>query len=830
MDFLRFDSARAHHWPEDVAWLRALAASLVRDPEEASDLAGEVWVEALRRLPSADEQRSLRPWLSVVLRRLVVRRRRERVARTGRERQVARPEAVPGADRAIEQVEFQRLLADAVLALDEPYRSAVVLRHLERLSPAEIAERQQCSVEAARQRVARGLRRLRVRLDREFDGGRDAWMAVLVPFAHTGAPHAAGTALGAGVIGGKLALGLALAAAASFLWWWLPGSGKEPTAFAVLEQEPSPAGSISTGSPASAQAGGSGTDIPATTAQRVQASRLVAGHVVDSTGMAVPGARLEFLSLKDESSVAASALSDGTGSFQSDLGNAWLAGRQLEILASSDDAGFLPTSTFVDPSEPVRIVLRRGARVEVRVIASDGAVPSGDVWLSLGRGEQFQWEFASVRLELDEDGVARSGPLQPARLARVRVDAWDHAVTEFLRTDELVADTTLRIEVRVAPGVRIRGEVLDERTRRPVQGAVVRAESSTATERFRERSDTSDEQGRFEIRGVSPSGRTFVAAMPVLGDVYRLDVEAAGYAFPPARRLVGWHAANALPPEVIDDVELLLVTVGANLWGTLSWPDGKPSGDTHLVRAFDADGNVFETRSDGPDFAFDSLPAGELRLIATPADDDAPRSLAQAQLRLASGEERELDLVLHRADVVVEGRVLDREGRGLGAVHVSAHAYVQQSGKRTWLAGRTGVTDELGRYRIEGLYPGLCEIQVEPGEAHAHLGFWPPLFRMELDEGRSVRTLDFLAEPAVVYAGRVEPWPAPESSLPVLLELTHPELGPVAAVWVGDDGRFVYPGVFGAAYAIVARQERREVGRLATTPAGASELVVPLSR
>src|SRR5262249_40301187 len=93
----------------------------------------------------------------------------------------------------------------AWLGLAEPYRSAAILRHLDGLSNGEIAARQGCSVEAARQRVARGLAELRDRLAREY-GNRASWCAALARLVR---PGFGSTAVAAGgiVVGAKIVAG-----------------------------------------------------------------------------------------------------------------------------------------------------------------------------------------------------------------------------------------------------------------------------------------------------------------------------------------------------------------------------------------------------------------------------------------------------------------------------------------------------------------------------------------------------------------------------------------------------------------------------------------------
>jgi RNA polymerase sigma-70 factor (ECF subfamily) len=58
----------------------------------------------------------------------------------------------------------QRAVVDAVLALPEPCRVAVLLRFFDELPPREIAERVGAPVETVRTRIKRGIELLRTRL------------------------------------------------------------------------------------------------------------------------------------------------------------------------------------------------------------------------------------------------------------------------------------------------------------------------------------------------------------------------------------------------------------------------------------------------------------------------------------------------------------------------------------------------------------------------------------------------------------------------------------------------------------------------------------------
>jgi hypothetical protein len=71
-------------------------------------------------------------------------------------------------------------LAQLVSALEEPYRSTVLLRYGEELTPAEIARRYGLPAGTVRWRLKQGLDRLRVEMDRA-QGSRRAWAGLASP-------------------------------------------------------------------------------------------------------------------------------------------------------------------------------------------------------------------------------------------------------------------------------------------------------------------------------------------------------------------------------------------------------------------------------------------------------------------------------------------------------------------------------------------------------------------------------------------------------------------------------------------------------------------------
>src|SRR5262245_20592000 len=112
--------------PEDLlahaAWLRRLAESLVHGAADADDLVQETWLSALRHPPAGD--RPVRPWLAQVLRnawRMRLRASGRRVQREADVQDGQRTEAVPSAEVLLERMQTQKLLAELVVELAEPF-------------------------------------------------------------------------------------------------------------------------------------------------------------------------------------------------------------------------------------------------------------------------------------------------------------------------------------------------------------------------------------------------------------------------------------------------------------------------------------------------------------------------------------------------------------------------------------------------------------------------------------------------------------------------------------------------------------------------------------
>lgn len=149
----------------------------------------ETWVDALEHRP--ETATSVRGWLATVLRNNLSKLRRGNANRVSREELVSVTEGVETSTHdVVERAATHRDLVLAVMDLDEPYRSTILLRFFENLSYADIARREGVTRAAVNSRITRGLGLLRHKLEKSY-GDRPAALRALAPLAALCRPEGA---------------------------------------------------------------------------------------------------------------------------------------------------------------------------------------------------------------------------------------------------------------------------------------------------------------------------------------------------------------------------------------------------------------------------------------------------------------------------------------------------------------------------------------------------------------------------------------------------------------------------------------------------------------
>ena len=151
-----------------------IAYSMVRDSDVASDLVQDAFVRAYVNLARCRKRDRFRVWLITLLRNRVfdhLKEKRRRDLSLTDEHVLRRAEAHPAhTPEPDDRHTLRALMDDALAKLSEPLREAFVLRHVEQLSIAEVAELLGTGVSAVKMR----LQRARDQLQRSVTAGLGA--------------------------------------------------------------------------------------------------------------------------------------------------------------------------------------------------------------------------------------------------------------------------------------------------------------------------------------------------------------------------------------------------------------------------------------------------------------------------------------------------------------------------------------------------------------------------------------------------------------------------------------------------------------------------------
>ena len=149
--------------------IHAVCSRLAGNPADAADATQEALIAIVRGLPRFDRRAAPRTWMYRVATNACLDelRRRGRRPRLGLDDAMAeRPDPSPPVDRSVTD---RLTLDDALARLPEEFRVAVVLRDVQGMDYAQIAEVLQIPIGTVRSRIARG----RQALAADLDGNQD---------------------------------------------------------------------------------------------------------------------------------------------------------------------------------------------------------------------------------------------------------------------------------------------------------------------------------------------------------------------------------------------------------------------------------------------------------------------------------------------------------------------------------------------------------------------------------------------------------------------------------------------------------------------------------
>ncbi|HEU4727339.1 MAG TPA: sigma-70 family RNA polymerase sigma factor [Kofleriaceae bacterium] len=638
----------------EIDWVRRLARALVKDAAAADDVAQDAWVLAVQHPPA--EPRPLRPWLSRVVLNVVRMRHRAATRRDAREA-AWQERDVPTPAELVERVELQRAVAGEVLALDEPYRSTVLLAFVEGLPGPEIARRLGVPEGTVRRRLKVAIDRLRDRLAARADRPGRGWLAALAPLVRgpDAGPIAAPIAPLLGAVAMKKLIAVVVLVVLFLLIgaavWWRHRDVRGAPDGAMLAEHAARPGIPARAPPVAAA-------VPPWIAQAGVPGRRVAGHVRSADGP-VAGARVRL------ASVAAPGVPDAL--------------QPVAEQASGPDGGFdfgvQPAAVFTVSAEAPRL-----AAASLGVSVADPRATPDQLELRLGACRS---RLDGTVLDAAGGGIARAR-LFSADLGGAEADATgqyslcmpDHDSVVRVEADGYGTVTlpfhlfgALRRDIVLVPEAVLAGQVVSARGA-PVAGARVIAvpDEGGRVHAASARWVATDRDGRFQIAGLAP-GRFLLHA---IGGGLGTSTPQLAIARP--------ATASSELRLVLDDAFQIrgrVVMAGRPVGGArvAALHTGSPGGVAALSQA---DGS----------FVLSGVTPGTTLLVARPYEVVSPTSLEVPHAPVD-------DLVVEvRALATVHGHVT-RHGQPVAGATVTA--------MRPLLTART---DAGGAFVLEGLAPG----------------------------------------------------------------------------------------------------------------------------
>jgi RNA polymerase sigma factor (sigma-70 family) len=827
------------HLLAQSGWARGLAQRLVRDPELAEDVLQETWVAALERPPS---EGSVRAWLGVVVRNVSLRLRRREAARGEAERRVARREAVAGGQESVERMQLQRLLAEAILALQEPYRSAVILRHLDGLSAAEIAARQGCSDQVARQRVSRGLAQLRAELDRRTSGGRAAWCAALAGAwrlaGNQALPLAAAPAalwIGGAWMGAKLVAAAACVGLAVGAWIWVQRPSAPSSAPAARPSEVLAAMEAPDAPPAPQVAAAQPLPLPIPAAEAAREHvdapapfrTALRGRVLDEHGAGLIGAKVALSPWSPfpvETPAVVETESDSEGVFALELDRERSEELESNVLAfalSAELAGYVPAQIVVGSKRDLELVLVERPVVRGRLLDPHGepAHPPGRVDFSVVDAAGKQHDCSA---EIDDLGQFEARELVPGKLTSVRGRARGFGTGSIEPALDLAPGAREILDVELGQGAIVRGVVVDAESKAPIPFAEVWAQGWSYQAESIEPSAVADAEGQFELHGVELR-QMDGGQLPATYFWLFISARAPGYAGKP------FNGAVVHP----DAERGFFVTIevprsDAAILGRIRWPDGSPASGL-IVSGIDSQGNMlWKGTDDDGRFEVRGMPAGTFVVQAktTTERPEDRMGVVRAEGELQIGQTLELELTLSEARGSISGRALDASGAPLAQVQLEASELIHAPNMTLGFGTHSTLTDADGHYRFSDLLEGTYQIELR-GVPQGQV-VRPEMCQVGLGAGQDLEGQDFEVLQGIVISGWVDPGNLGLSALEVQVVRVSDgaERGRCAP---REDGGFTLAGLLPEPHEVVLLHRGNELARTSIGATGASNvrLVAP---
>lgn len=795
----------SHALLRHAGFVSALARAALRGDSESEDLAQDAWVAALEHAPEGEERQ--RSWFVRVVRNRATDLLRRRARRLAREQSGGRPEARPGPAELAERAEMGRRAVAAVLALEEPFRSAVLLRFQEGLAPAVLAARLDVPLDTARSRVRRGLERVRATLlttdsHAERRGARTALVALAGGPAWFAAAATGGTLMTKKTL---LAAGVLLLSGGAWLALELatrrpvlpvpPGTG-------VASEAPVAAGPPTLEGQRPAGHGTPPAGVPTPTAPLPSLVGSVRGIVVDDQGAPVAGAQVSVAippsglwsqldrprAAETDAPALDPVVSGADGRFElTPRGGGVLGGVSLVARAPGRvqvSPGGRNAPVHVPHASEARLVLVEGVRLAVRVLEGGSGTPVADAWVKAFGDGGYQLFGQTPIDEARTDGEGRATLTLLGQNLRLVAGAPGRGQAATARTS--VLDLPAEVRLTLGHAGDFVGRIL-----RPDGTPAAGARLLLLKYPLQRAEATADAEGRFRFTDV-PLEHGERPECDGQRDVL-LRIEASGLP-------VQWVPVAPLPATGFPAADLTLGPA-RTLEVRVRYPDGNPAVDVPWEAAvvtgrpgwgwtsYTRPGAEGTTDSAGM-FRVSSLPAGPVWLWFR-GDEGEPAARAE----VPSGSDPPLlDVRLERRPDPLLVRVRDADERPVRAAHVRAFG-------RSFSEAAEGDTGADGNVRLDPPGAGPWSVSVDPGEGSPVC--LDAVTREQAEGGLTVRL------GRGVIAGRLlrlDGTPAPSRiALTATLRLPQhafAQRGTRGARLPDADGRFRFEGVSDGLYAL----------------------------
>jgi RNA polymerase sigma factor (sigma-70 family) len=670
-------------------WVRRLALALVKNPDEADELAQETWEAALSRPPR--EAGPLRPWLAGVARNLARMRARSSGRRARREESAVVPEPAQSPDELLERIDMQQQVVRRVLALDEPFRSTLLLRYYEGCSAADIARRQDVPAGTVRWRLKRGLDDLRRQLDDAHQGDRKRWALLLAPLPGAAIPLPATAPAGGSTLLGiiamkttyKIGLVVLIALLAVVGYRRVKHKGERHSATHT-------AAATTPNKPAAVPTPHIGTE-PVTREDDPAGTLRLEGQVIDSDEKPVGGATVAI-----DTNPPRTVTTEADGSFAFDR----LIGRAYKLEARAGDGYAGPAFLRLSKeTEPVILRVGPGASITVEVRDADSNHPI---------------EGASVELRSTLSWTATTGGDGVAKLRGVGGSGFDMSLkvgapgyaSELRRVSPSPGDDQ-RLSITLHRGASVSGRAITT-DNQPIVGACVLAVS--ASEPFPLAAAprdcvTTGKQGEWSVAALAAGSYRFVLSHP--------DYEPATTA-----------------PVVVDGVTArsgieIRAAAGGEVRGRVRSASGGPvvAADVRVVASGSVEWRTARqafTDAHG-EYVFHGLPRRRVQVVAT----HVSGASKLVDVDLTATAKATADLVLS-IDGAIDGTVVTEAGERVPEAQVVAEPdWSGNAGDReSWVVrgDQYSIADSSGRFHIGGLPPGNYRIRAaRPGTSESML-------------------------------------------------------------------------------------------------------------